>query len=196
VALIDDYVRQLKGLLPRGPAWNMSPTSNLHKLLEGIAAEFVRVHERALDLLREADPRAALELFSDWEVAFGLPDVCASDTDTRDERRKQLMHKIVNGGGQSKAFFIEIAAVFGYSVTITDYRRFRAGLSRSGDRCYGADWMTYWEVHATDFAITRFRAGAGRAGDALAVWGNDVLECVINRAKPAHTSVNFRYGST
>lgn len=39
-----------------------------------------------------------------------------------------------------------------------------------------------------------FSAGRSAAGDPLAAWGNVPLECVLTRAKPAHTTVLFAYG--
>lgn len=195
MALIDQYVRLFKSLLPQGKAWPRDVETNLHDLIEGIAAEFVRVHERGEALMREADPRQTLELLEDWEKAFGLPDACALESGGIPERRQQLFHKIVTGGGQSRAFYIQIAAQFGYDVTITEYRRFRAGKSRSGDRCYGLYWKFYWQVNAADFQITRFRVGQSHAGERLATWSNDTLECIFQRLRPAHTEVRFSYGS-
>lgn len=63
----DDYRTALQALLPRGAAWTRSPEAVLMRVLAACAEEPERVDERADDLLDEADPRATLELLSDWE---------------------------------------------------------------------------------------------------------------------------------
>lgn len=191
---VDPYKRMLAALLPPGRAWVIESGKVLEKLLAGIVVEFARIDRRGRDLLEEADPRTTVELLPEWEASFGLPDSCAGLFAGVEERRQQLLQKITTGGGQSIPFFIQVARNFGYEVTITEYRRFRAGRSHAGDRCYGNAWIFYWQMNAQDYELTRFRAGQARAGDRLATWGNDILECIFRRLKPSHTEVLFSYG--
>lgn len=189
-----DYAELIKGLLPKGDAWARGVTGTFQKLCEAMAEEIVRLDERArVDLINEADPRSALEMLPDWERVVGIPDgVIPAETNLQ-KRRQQVQTKLANIGGQSRAFFIELAALLGFTVTITEFRPFRAGMSRSGDPVYNVEWAHVWRVNAPGNTITYFRAGQSRAGEPLAEWGNDVLEAVINRAKPAHTIVLFGY---
>ena len=191
----EDYQRQLIDLLPPGPAWSRNPESILGKLLHGQGEELARVHNRALDLIEEADPRTTLELLPDWERVAGLPEPCVDPPDTLDERRTALVDKLTRLGGQSRQFFIDLAAKFGFVVTITEFKPFTAG-SLAGDPVNSEEWQYAWQVNAPDTTITSvFRAGQSFAGDPLRDWGNELLECLINRFKPAHTHVEFVYGS-
>lgn len=191
----DQYVALLKNLLPRGIAWPRDLQTYFHKLFQALADEMVRFDQRiSVDLVNEADPNTTLELLEDWERIVDLPD----DTQlalgtTVAQRRADILRKLTFRGGQSKKFFVDLAATFGYTVTIDEPRPFRAG-SRSKDRCYSVNWIHHWRVIAPSAVTTSFRAGKGRCGDRLRTWRNDTLEAVITKAKPAHTVVHFVYG--
>ena len=60
--LIGRYRDVFLQLLPPGPAITKAIGSHVYRLMEGIGTEFARVHQRALDLLEEADPSTADEL--------------------------------------------------------------------------------------------------------------------------------------
>lgn len=193
------YAEQLGALLPRGRAWLRAPGSVMLQVLEGIAEEFARADRRVAALADEADPRTALELLPEWERVAGLPDQCLPVTGTITERQRRVARKISGLGGQSRAFFIELAAQLGIAITIEEFRPFTAGM-RSGSRCYSTGWRYVWLVIVPPFSeggftVTneRFRAGQSRAGDRLRSFSVQELECVIRRAAPAHTRVLFSY---
>ncbi len=193
MGLVAQYIQQLVQLLPRGRA--LENTSGiLGAILWTIARELERLHLRIDALNDEADPRTCNETIDEWERNLGLPDDCSSSAQTFAERRQAVVAKDIACGGQSRAYFIGLANALGYDATIGEYRKFRAG-SRAGDRCYGEDWLhTFAVITPTAVTLRKFRAGAGRAGEPLATWGNDTLECMISRAKPAHSIVLYRYG--
>lgn len=190
-----DYLRQLQALLPPGPAWPKDDDATLTRLLGALAAELARVDGRAQQLVEEADPRTVAELFADWERVAGLPDPCvvaAGQTQSSAQRRAALVARLTMLGGQSKAYFIALAASLGYTITITEFRPFRAGQSRSGDPV-ATNWQFAWQVNAPLNTVIPFRAGNAIAGDPINSWGNKALECVLSRFKPAHTTVVFAY---
>jgi uncharacterized protein YmfQ (DUF2313 family) len=194
-----DHAQVLRQLLPRGAAWEFAPDGTFALLLEALAAEFARVDLRALDLLDEADPRTALETLTDWERVAGLPDACTGQPDNVSERQFALLQKLTGIGGQSKADFIELAARIGYEIEIEEHRPFRMG-SRLRERIGGDAWAHAWTVRVLppdgtiDFSetISVFRMGS-RMGERLRGFGAFDIECVIRRAAPAHTTVNFAY---
>jgi len=94
---------------------------------------------RASKLLEvESDPRQTIELLPDWERNWGLPDPCYEAPLTIAERQLALVMRMTLEGGQSRKFFIDIAAMIGYTITITEYRPFFIAMDGCGDcRVYG-----------------------------------------------------------
>lgn len=190
----DDYLAQLQALLPPGPAWPTDPNASLSRLLSGLSSELARIDGGAMALPEEADPRTTAELFLDWERVAGLPDACAEafgGEQTMQQRRAALIGRLTTFGGQSPAYFIGLAAALGYAITVTEFSRFTVN-STVDQSLYGAAWDFAWQVNAALNTVTTFNVKSTVA-DPLAAWGNDLLECVISRLKPAHTSVIFSY---
>lgn len=190
-----EYREQLKALLPPGQAFPRDPGTALHDMLDGMSLELARLDARSEVLPVEANPSTTSELLSDWERIAGLPDKCSGTLEqTLQGRRKVLLTKLTSTGGQSPAYFIELAASLGYTVTISEYRPFRAGWSSAGDALTNGAWVFTWLIRAPGVSVTDFRAGLSAAGERLRTWGNDTLECKLNQLKPAHTIAIFAYG--
>jgi uncharacterized protein YmfQ (DUF2313 family) len=191
----DDYTRVLSDLLPRGWAWSRELTSVQMKVLEGLAVEFARIHQRDCDLLAESYPGTALETLTDWERICGLPDPCTGTLGTIQERRAAILAKLAMRGGQSRQYYIDVAYALGFTITITEYQPFRVGKNRAGDYLAGEDWLFYWRVTSWEQnqKIYFFRTGQSVTRERLRSWGNALLECVLNAIKPAHTILHFAY---
>jgi len=190
-----DYLEQLKTLLPPGQAFPREAGTTLHSLLDGMAIELARVDGRGESLPIEANPSSTNELLGDWERVAGLPDKCSGVLEeTLQGRRNALLTKLTSTGGSSPNYFIELAATLGYTVTIEEFRPFRAGMSHAGDALTNGDWVFTWLVRAPETSVITFRAGVSGAGERLRTWGNDTLECKLNQLKPAHTIALFAYG--
>ncbi len=190
------YLKMLLALLPEGLAWPKENGSNLNALMDGLAQEFARVDSKAKGLLREiTDPRVANDMLDSWETMLGLPDECTAADETFEQRKNAAYSKLTSSGSINRQFYIDLAASLGFEITITEFRPFRAGRSRAGDPLSNGLWIFVWRVNAPSNTISYFRAGSGLAGEPLAVWGNDTLECVIAKRKPAGTGVFFVYGS-
>jgi len=176
-------------------------------LVAGLAEVWgARVDSRAADLLeRESDPRSTIELLEDWERMAGLPDTCVAEPLTIGDRQRALVARLTMLGGQSRAFFIGLAASLGYEIRITEHAPFMAGTSQVGDtRDESGDFRWeigpvevryYWNIHLAAARLTWFRAGVGQAGvdPHLRISLATDLECLIRRFKPAHTEVFFDY---
>jgi len=213
-----DYAKAFLDLLPYGQAWPRDVTSTLVLTVNGLAEYYGTCDARAADLLeQESDPRKTIELLSDWERNWGLPDPCFKQTPTIGERQRMLVFKMTMMGGQSRDFFITDVAknILGYDVTISEYAPFMAGVSNAGDtRSPPADQVNllhgdfrwyigpqemrfYWTVHVGQMKLVWFRCGGG-GGQAgvdhhLEIGKADDLECLFNRWKPAHTQIVFDY---
>lgn len=190
------YLDQLQKLLPRGAAWTRNPDATLTKFLGAWADGLARVDARALQLVEEADPRTTLELLSDWEGFAGLPDPCTVEATTLQERRARLGAKLTTTGGQSRAYFIALAAALGYTITIDEYRPFMCGVARCGVTPLNgpASVRFYWKVHVPGPRVVWFRTGESAAGDSLgAIRRADDLECIFRRLMGSHTELIFAY---
>lgn len=189
----DAYLAQLQQLLPPGEAWPRDADATLTQLLAAVAERLDSVHERALDLADELDPRTTLEMLKDWERVAGLPDACMADVaDTINERQAILHAKITGRGGQSRQYFIDLAERLGYAITITEYRPFTCEMDCE-DPVADEDWWFAWQVNAPETTI-RDLTCEDTCEDPLRDWGNEILECAIAEDKPAHTYVIFAYG--
>ena len=190
-----DYRDALAALLPEGEVWPRDPSSTLMKVLGSLAVEFERLDARAAQLLAEADPTTTSELLADWEALVGLPDPCVSAPQTVAERRLALQGRLTSVGGQSKAFFIQLAARLGYIVTIDEFAS-AAAATAAGITFTGSEWAHIWRVNVpVSVGVRHFQVGGSTVGEPLRSWGNQVIECQFNRFKPAHTRVLFAYAT-
>lgn len=148
------FARQLKQLLPRGDLWRLDPDSWISKTLHAVGDELARVVTRGLDLLNEADPRTATETLGDWERVLGLPDTCVVTIPVTDSARQAaITGKWVATGGQSRPYFVQVAAALGFTATVTEFWGdvLRAGF-RAGDRCNSLGWVHTWRLDVTGAA--------------------------------------------
>jgi len=212
--LLEKYTGVLRKLFPRGKAWNELRRDDLG-LLSGMAVELTRLDERAKDLLEEIDPRTSTELLEDWEELLGIPDECTMSLTDINERRAQAGQKLAAQGGMTKSFYEGVAERLGFDAIVTDYRAFRVGKSRVGERLsnnFDPDtdvfrvgrnrvgeslkiykWRYTFEVNVEATDVTKFRVGIGRVGEPLVAFENPLLECTIAKLKPAHTSAFFTF---
>ncbi|MBB5444659.1 MULTISPECIES: YmfQ family protein [unclassified Paraburkholderia] len=188
-----DFLRAMQGLMPRGRIWPRAADAVQTQVLAGLAPSYERATARANYLLVDSFPATTYELLPEWESTLGLPDPCAGAAPTIAQRQAQVVARFVGVGGPSIASLTAFAANLGYNVTITQFTQARAGMLRAGDPCCGYDWNFAWKVTAPLSTIVRAVAGAMAAGDPLAAWGNDVLECEFKAAMPAHTIPIFAY---
>jgi uncharacterized protein YmfQ (DUF2313 family) len=127
------------------------------------------VLERAAALQAEISPATASEMLADWEVSLGLPDACAPAAQTVAQRRVAADARWREVGGQSRRYFIGLAASRGYAITLAEPAPHN------------------WRVTVPETAlVTRFRVGS-KAGTPLRTWQRHPLTCTFMRAKPAHT---------
>lgn len=206
----DDFAAAIEGELPQGGAWPRDPDGDLMRWTGGCAQVWGEVVEPAAAKLLtvESDPRQAVDLLPDWETAVGLPDACLSEPLTLSDRQAALVNRIRADGGQSRAFFIELAATIGYQIEIVEYSPFMGGVSQGGDtRPTGTDGEEYrwyggppemrfqWKVKVKNARLTWFRGGQSEGGvdHHLTIGIASDLECLLRRCAPAHTVVFFDY---
>lgn len=185
----DDYAALIEGLTPKGPAWSEA------RLRRAWADELARLDARIWALIEEADPRTTSELLEDWERVLGLPDDCVAGLDLSiNERRLIAWQRLTELGGQSRAYFIDLAARFGEpGVTITEFRQMTCN-DTCNDALYSqADEFTWRVNFPHPAANVRPMNCNDDCNDALQMYTPALAECPITERKPAHTTVIFAY---
>jgi len=194
----EQYRAQLNALLPLGPAWDPDLVPEIGQVLTGLSQELARVDARAFDLLNEMDLGGVTELVPDWERVMNLPDPCVGLEPVFEDRRLAVRERLVATGGQSRAYFIDIAIRQGYpQASITEHRAPRFGRMRFGAARFGtwnAQFM--WTLHTGPRRRLGRRFGASYWGERFGVNPSSALECVIRRSSPAHTLEFINYGES
>lgn len=184
---VNDYLQALLQLLPPGKTYSRLLQGVLPDTLKALADELARVDTRADNLIDEADPRTTLEMLAEWEKALDL-----SASDSIAKRRLAIVNKLTARGGQSRKYFIQLAASLGYTITITEFRPFTCE-TPIDQGIYGESCRFTWQVNAPETTIVDSTCQSP-CNEPLRSWGNEELENAIKAVKPAHTTVIFSYG--
>lgn len=178
------YGDMVAEVLPRGPIWDPS-NPGVGGMAGGLGVEAVRFHRRLCDLMLEAYPSTADELLAEWEEVFGLP-LC-TEPDTDDGRRLALAGRVAAQGGQSRAYYIDLAwrvlEADGELVRADDPEGvwieeepygspFEAWGGSAWDLLGGSGARHYWTMHLPSAVGATKRA---------------IIECLLCKYKPAHT---------
>jgi uncharacterized protein YmfQ (DUF2313 family) len=179
-----EYRKLLQSLLPRGRAWTRDENSTLTELLNGFGEELARIETRSEDLIDETFPRSSVELLTDHETDYAIPDEGNTLAPTTGQRQNVIYAKKVGVGQQDPDYFITIGAALGYTLTITEYVPSLAGIVKAGEEIGGEYVGYYWTVNIDVSAeMMEFYT--------LANITQLIIE--IEKRKPAHTEVFFRY---
>lgn len=195
VRTADDYYAQLRALLPPGPAWDREFNPEVDSVLGGLAKELAREDLRAADLLAESLPDTVRELVPDWERVMNLPDPCLGPSPSFEDRQLAVRRRLVAAGGQSRAYFIDLAFSLGYpNAKIIERRAPRFGRSRFGVGHFGT-WSAQfmWTLDAGPRSRLGRRFGATFWGERFGANPNSALECVIRQSAPAHALEYIKY---
>ena len=147
-------------------------------------------------------------MLPDWERNWGLPDplFLFMTAATSAAGTQTLMRKMTIEGGQSRAFFIEVASdlgLFNYDPRIFAFHgRHLAGRRSARRRTATRDGKSdrrkivfTGASSVADISLTWFRVTVGQAAidPHLRIGYPTDLECLLNRWKPAHTMIVFDF---
>jgi uncharacterized protein YmfQ (DUF2313 family) len=192
IASAVDYLWQFQRLLPRGRVWHRGWGTLQAADLLTLMPTWARLHMRAGEVIAETFPcSVSAEMLPEWEATLGLPD-CAP-LGTIQQRQAAVCAKFSMRGGQSIAYFIELAAANGYQITIEQNAAFRVDINRAEDPLNDAVWDYVWTVTSVTETYVYFRPEVSHVEEPLVVWGNAQLECLIREYAPAHTIPIFEY---
>ena len=193
MAASEALVDLLKRLLP--PVSYYFDDAAVDAELKAVAQALQMGADGAWNLLVQLDPSLTSELLGEWELDFGLPDMCSALAETDQERRLALVAKIMEMGGQTPAYFEAVARALGY--TEPRVREFTPFVCKSAcdSPVAGEGWLHVWSLQSKDAVrVTYFMCGSA-CTEPLTNWSLiEPLQCVINRLKPAHTLCYFHFG--
>lgn len=152
-----------------------------------------RAQQQARIAAQAVTPLDVVDLLPDWERVLGLTPAAHA---TYQQRQGAVLAKLRETGGMSIPYFVDLAGLLGYAITVDEYQPFCCDYSiLDVDRIYEGDVIWCWRVHirggTTDSHY--FRAGESACGEALLSFSDPVIEAVIQDLKPAHTFVIFDY---
>lgn len=191
-----DYHAQLRSLLPPGPAWELEFNPGLDQLLQRAGAVLAVEDLRAADLLAESNPDTVRELVPDWERVMQLPDPCMGESPKFEDRQLAVRRRLVEVGGQSPAYFVELAIAQGYpNAKVIEHRAPRFGRSHFGSARFGT-WAAQfmWTLDTGPRRRIGRRFGAAYFGETFGGSPNGALECLLRRSAPAHALEFIKYG--
>lgn len=190
---VEEYTKVFLDLLPPGDFFDTDSESEFYKLANALCQTFVDIDQSIDKLISESYPDTTIELLPEWEKNYGLPDLCTDYNENIQERQFDLTAKYAAKGGQTPAYFIQLAKLLGYDITITEYTPFRANVNHANDVLYGEDWQWIWQVNYNGSNPVYFRSNVSMTNSPLISYGNNRLVCFINKYKPAHTKVIFNF---
>lgn len=187
---VSDFAGALHRLMPRGHVWPRDLDTTQAKAMQGLGASFSRSAGRAVDLLTDAFPATTYELLPEWENTLGLPGSCGAVAGaTIQDRQLAVVNALTDSGDQSAAYFIRIAARLGYSISIKTFGRYTVS-SSVAEAITDASWAFTWEVTSAGYSISPFTV-TSTVADSLSAWAEFPLGCLLQRIKPAHTTLIF-----
>lgn len=196
-----EHSTTLASFLPNGRPFLAKgiPQTNLYKLIYGLAAECARAENLLNDITYEHEIGQTTLLIEEWESALGIPDDCFPKATTLAERRRNVLLKLGGLGLQTAKDFIDLAAVFGVTITI------------DVGRCYGmfpyncAFPITFmdspqtarftWRVNMWNITPPCIFPFVNLFPICFSSGASNIIECFFNKLRPSNTILTFRYPS-
>ena len=189
--LVPDYVAAFQALMPRGRAWPRDPGTAQIAVLTGLAKSFETSNAAANALQIQAFPATAVAMLPEWESALGLPGIYGVAPSTTAGRQGAVVAALVDGGGQSKPYFIAFAATLGFTITITEFVAYN--VSKPVNTPINSDqWAHTWQVNAA-VAYAQNYTPTVDIVQATPNYGSPLLESVLAQFKPAQTICITQY---
>lgn len=170
--LEQDYKNALIALRPRGLIWNVREGSYQDQELDIEAKALTKIHNKAENLISEANLLTTKDLLEEWEDVFEL------SHEGSYEDRIAALNASATEGQLSKSQYIALCAVLGVTIAIKEHYPFTFGLSAFGGRAEcGIPKMVFW----WDIVIKK-------ADSQTAI---EKMKSFIAKYKQSHTKVRF-----
>jgi uncharacterized protein YmfQ (DUF2313 family) len=190
---VDEYADSLAAYMPGGEIFAAAHISdtNFRNLIVGLATEMYRANGYLRDFMPGIIPDETVKFLDEWESALGIPCDCFDGEGDYDTRRRDVLVKLASSGIQTVDDFVELAELFGVTVTVTPghdeitfpltfpvlmFDTERESRFTIVVQFTGPDINSFPQTFPIQF-------GSDEAG---------ILECLFNTLKPAHCQVIFQ----
>lgn len=189
----DQVLGELLAIGPQGDGMPTHPDDVYATMLAPIAHEFAGVELLLQSFATEIDPETAENLLTDFERVLG-PDPFGRDTTALSiGQRQQLAYSRWTGKyGVRPADFIALAATFGVTITIQEYKLTTAGAA-AGTFLVNHPVQFAWVVTLPATVVTVAEASSAQAGDLVSSFAPSLAQPAIAGRAPAHTNPYFSY---
>lgn len=191
IPIVERLTNTLAYYLPTGRAWGAKNCEGtvVRSLLKGLAQELLRMEDAIQEFRDEILPDETVLFIDEWESALGIPDECFPGTGSIDERRRDVLVKLVALGVQTAGDFQTLANLMGVGLQ----------MSNGADHylhgklpfiAFGSDKESRFTI-VVDFDLT---LPASFTYTFPIVFGEVTLaqiQCLFEKLKPANTSILF-----
>ena len=159
-------------------------------LLEGIAQEMLRSTDLLAEFRDEILPDETTLFIEEWESAVGIPDDCfLTMTGTIEERRRNVLAKLVSLGVQTAPDFVALAALFGITAIVKGGSTHGVVPKDLPEIIFGSD-----EIARHTILVDLTEQGLKFPYTFPIMFQSEELalvECLFQKVKPAHVDVLF-----
>jgi len=186
--------RLLRRLWPVGEVWQVDDTIVQKEVIDGLSDELTRFDDMITSLRTETIPFQSSYLLEYWVELFGLPNKCLDYTEDPAQLRIQLKEAIPRGRSHSPQAFIDLAATFGITITITVPLPSIVGQIQAGMPIGPAQSRYLWIVDTNLVQGPLTECGVAQAGDPISQWGTErPIECLFNKLQHSHRLIIFNH---
>jgi len=189
---IEEHASAIAAYLPNGRLFEAKNIDgSLYRMfLKGLAHTNQDVESMLMLFEQEIDISQTTLFITEWEKTVGIPDSCFDTNVSLETRRKQVILKLASLGVQTSDDFINLAAIYGVTITIT------SGI------VYDSFPMTFPIIFFNNAKEARFTMVVTYYIEAQyrfpytfpIVFGNQsipILECLFRKLAPANVDVYF-----
>lgn len=192
----EEYRETLTSLLPTGAAWSRSTDSVLGNLLLAFAESFYKLDARMQALFYESEPETCAELFEEWLEEYGVPDNCLiaySDQElTQSQLRLALIEKVRTLGG-IRIFDLRQAAANVMDGVEVYEKTLHTVMHDVNHPLYSSTDSNVILIRVPDVGNDTEFTADDVVDDPLASWGSAVVECFLEKRRPAHIKFIYEY---
>jgi uncharacterized protein YmfQ (DUF2313 family) len=165
--------------MPQG-ALDLAEGSLFFRLFQGLAIELARFDALCDTYLMELDHTTTVDLISDFERFLDLPRSCQTPIPESLSLRRAIVAAVLERPRDiSPATMIEIAAIYGFTITIGEHFAPDAA----------STFFKYDVTVAEEQEVVAFTTGTSQAGDALGSIEQLGLTCLLNEIEPAYAEL-------